>query len=800
MGKSFQKTLIKNAIYESGYYHLKLSQIQKENVEELKNNRDISQITLMYNLGEAFFKEKSDSDYPYLKVYSFEDSSQIETLSFRLKEGTIPKSKNEIILNEKTMTDGNLKIGDTIHLELGTRVTRDNNEDTLNEYNPYLKNEEKLINKTAKDYTIVGVFEKSQYQYSYNYFGITVKDTSEKIDAYITLSHPKEYQKSMEEILDTKMKTTEGETEYKRSSKYETYETNSELLRWEVFAFSDSTIAMLYTVIGIVITIILITSIFCIRNSFAIATTEKMRMYGMLSSIGATKNQIKKNVIQEGLILGIIAIPLGILAGIFAVYVVLLIVNYILRDILINSSIQKIQFAVAFFPIILSVVLGFVTIYLSSISSAKKASKVSPIESLRSNYEIKIKKEKLKTTKLIQKFFKTGGVLAYKNLKRSKKKYRTTVISLTVSILIFIAMNSFIEGGFGITNQYYTDYDYNLTVNNMTKEQALEILKLNHIKTATTIYRTKKYLKITDPNKINKIEDLNYIYEDRENNANLELIALNDKDFKDYVSSLNLDYEKVKAKGILCDEYKYHIESKLTLSRRYSYQKEDIISGTWNEESLEIPIGEISSKKPNGLQNTYTLDGYLIVNKEEYSNFEFKPDSITIDSDDPDTLEKEIKNIDKSIYTYNIAESARQEKAILLVISIFLYGFITVITLIGVTNIFNTITSNMELRQKEFATLKSIGMTKKEFNRMINLETLFYSLKSLFYEIFLGLLASYMIYQGFTKKMNTPYSLPTVPIILSILFVFILVYTIMKYSMKKINKANMIETIRKENI
>ena len=135
----------------------------------------------------------------------------------------------------------------------------------------------------------------------------------------------------------------------------------------------------------------------------------------------------------------------------------------------------------------------------------------------------------------------------------------------------------------------------------------------------------------------------------------------------------------------------------------------------------------------------------------------------------------------------------------ILVIKIFLYGFISVITLIGVTNIFNTITSNMELRQKEFAMLKSVGMTKKEFNRMINLETVFYGTKSLIYGITLGMIGTYFIYRAFKNNITT-FAFPGIAIAISVVAVFILIFVIMKYSVRKINKQNTIETIRKENI
>ena len=163
---------------------------------------------------------------------------------------------------------------------------------------------------------------------------------------------------------------------------------------------------MLYSVIGVVIVIILFTSIFCIRNSFAISITEKIKMYSMLASVGATKRQIRKNVIQEGLILGLIGIPLGILSGFFAVFVLIQIVNSLLGDYLLQH-VDGLVFKISIVPIILSAVLGFVTIYLSSITSAIKASRVSPIEGLRGSKDIKLNSKKLKVPKIISKLFKS---------------------------------------------------------------------------------------------------------------------------------------------------------------------------------------------------------------------------------------------------------------------------------------------------------------------------------------------------------------------------------------------------------
>ncbi len=241
-------------------------------------------------------------------------------------------------------------------------------------------------------------------------------------------------------------------------------------------------------------------------------------------------------------------------------------------------------------------------------------------------------------------------------------------------------------------------------------------------------------------------------------------------------------------------------DGKEYIERTYKYSSNDIIKGTYENKEVSIEVGAISKTRPYGMEQTYYGGGYLIVDYEETEIFEFTPRMITMQANNSEKTVEDLKNIDKELNIGNLEKQAKSENAMNLVVSIFLYGFITVITLIGVTNIFNTITSNMELRQKEFAMLKSIGMTKKEFNRMINLETLFYSSKALVYGVSLGILGSYAIYKSIAIKTEKAFEVPYIPIIISCLFVFIIVYIIMRYSINKINKQNTIETIRNENI
>lgn len=807
MATSFRETLLQGAISKRGYYHIKLSDITENDIKDIKNNRDIKDIKQIQEVGYAELKTSQNKDKPYIHLYSMENST-FEFLKFKLIEGNFPKNENEIIISKHIITNGksDIKIGDTITLDVGKRISSDNIE--LDSSCSYNSEHEKIEDSEKHTFKVVGMIERPDYTFENTgdpgYTMITTNLNRGKTEAYLSLKKPKEYKSSISELLGVNyddldvIEKNGGETKYK-------HEINSEILRWEVFAFSDSTVSMLYSVIGVVIFIIIFTSVFCIRNSFAISITEKIKMYGMLSSVGATRKQIKKNFIFEAMALGLIGIPLGILSGLFADFVLLKIVNVLLSDALVGYA-NGIVFKVSIIPIIISIILGFITIYLSAISSAKKAAKVSPIEQLRNSDEIKIKNKKLKTPKIIEKVFKTGGVLAYKNLKRSKKKYRTTVISIAVSVFIFITMNAFITNMFDLTGQYYEDYDYNFIVESskFTDEEINKIVKQESVESYHILYQPKRMYEIRDLSKIHEYgKELITEELSGEKYCGLYLVALDEASFKEYSKKIGVKFEDVKDTGILCDEYnEYDKETgAVELKRLYKYEKGDTIVGEYNKEELKIKVGDVSKIKPYGLERVFYDGGYLVVNKNEFKNIDFSDDvTITIQSNNTTELQTAIEEKDSSLTIVNLEDVAKEEKSMILVTNIFLYGFIAVITLIGVTNIFNTITSNMELRQKEFAMLKSIGMTKKEFNRMINLETLFYGTKSLLYGIILGLLGTLAMYKAFSVKIDAGMYIPIKPIIISVIFVFILIFIIMRYSISKINKQNTIETIRKENI
>ena len=817
---SFRTALIESAIASRGNYHIALYNESEEKLKVLKNNRDVARIDILYDIGYSKFLDATE-DRPYIHLYSYQDTKSFSNLAIQLVDGAYPKDKNELLISEELYLTNKDKyaIGNTITLNVGQRKTLDDY--IMTKENP--KTEEEVIaNSFEMTFVITGIMERDYELDPYGDPGISVltvdldnqKITSQDSIFYIRIQKPTDYEKTFSEIL--------GKTFHSNSeNETEEYSLNTELLRWQALRFDSRTTSMLYSVMIVVLAIIVGTSIFCIKNSFDISVTEKKKSYGMLASAGATKKQIRKSVVTEGFMLGMIGIPLGILSGYLAVFILVGLVNSLIGDFINNEITFK--FSVSLLPVVLSIILGFVTIYLSSISAAKKASRVSPIDLIRNREDVKINKKKLKTPFWVKKIFHVGGVIAYKNLKRSKKKYRTTVISLAVSVFVFISMNTFMYYTFRVTSTYYDDLDYNVMITSSFEDtpKMEDALKVKGTDDYTMLYQssltTDGYLEIDDLSKLTDFandileEGLREqgCYDERKDTFDMNcdkkrqmnIIGMDEKSFKEYVDKLGLNYNSVKNKGVLVNNYSYiNAEGVRTEKGIYNYKKDETIKGTYNGSPLEIDVSEVTNVRPSGLENFWDSGGYLIVSEEEYHDLSFTPYILTINADDPGQVTLDINNEIPELSAVNIGENAQAERSIYLLTAIFLYGFIAVITLIGVTNIFNTITSNLELRQKEFAMLKSVGMTRKEFNRMINLETIFYSIKALIYGVALGSIGSYLVYLATASKLDYGYHFPLSATIISIVAVFILVFIIMKYSMNKINKQNIIETIRKDNI
>lgn len=829
------KSLIKYETCEKGNFHTAFYNVPVSDIDIFENNRNIETINITKNVGYAKIDSKNEyKPYAFIKAFT---KDSLKNLSVKLVDGRLPENENEVVIPTHLKTNGRLflNVGDSITLDIGKRIDNSNYE--LNQNNPYQKNDEEvgesIVETTSKTYKIVGIIGRPATNIEgYSAPGYTFITYLEEnkingiVDVYARFSKDgvKNSYETIANILgvDAKLFKKVNDNEKQASNKelkeylnqmdkakYSDINVNSYLIALETNPISNSGIGGLGIVVGIVIGIIVFTSIFCIKNSFDISITEKIKQYGMLRSIGATKRQIKRNVFYEATILGLIGIPLGLLLGFIASYILIIISNYYLNGSFAEGL--KLVFSFSWLSVLVAIILGIVTIYFSAFRSAKRASKVSPIDSIRNSANIKINPKKIKSPKLIKSIFGVGGEISFKNLKRNKKKYRTTVISIVVSVFIFIALSGFMKLAFQQVDHELEISDFNISLsttitNNESYNKFIETTRLDNIEDYT-IFRNSE-ISFTGNHYNKEYAKFLNLAIDKNNPTYVSIISIGEEQFKKYVDSLGLNYNEFRNKAILVDKgyvSNYSKNNKLTTKymRVFNFNKGDIIDATITDKDkkIKIEIGAVSDVKPFGFKG---VDGqYLLISDEMFdANFKSKVLTIYYKSNDANKLQDDLDDFLKGedYNINNVDENVKIMSNLFTLVGIFLYGFIIVISLIGITNIFNTITTNMELRKQEFAMLKSVGMTTKEFNRMIRLESLFMGIKSLFFGVPIGIALSYIIYHFLSEESGIPYKLPIEAILIAIAVVFILISLIMKYSMSKINKQNTIETIRNENI
>lgn len=847
MALSGRQTMIDGQTEWSGNYDVALDIIDTAKIDKIRQNRNVENAFYKERLGFSKATVADNAEYGYA-VTAISENAFDGCFKLKLEKGSFPTNSNEaVVTGAFKNTDGkDVKVGDKITLELGVLKGTDGKvlgESELLDLSPKRFKESKITDKKQKTYTITGIIENPNTRELNNpssCFEIyTASDEKAPVEAirtkhmnklYIAYTPQSEsnYLQNTADILGFKADdmsnviSDEISPEDQQTSGINGYSFNTTLLAMKGYGGSDGTNVMIFNLAVIIIIIVMLASVFVIRNSFAISITEKTSMYGMLASVGATKRQIRRNVLFEGFILGLIGIPLGILLGLGVNAILIAILNSVLGDMLSGATFV---FVTPTIPIICAIVLSAVTIFCSSFFIALRASRIPPLVAIRGNKDIKVKNNKpYRTSKLTKKLFGVGGEIASKSLKRSRKKYRTTVISIVVSVAMFIAVSAFMDYGMTFTDHYYGNTDYSYMVSGIDANQAQTIEKMPEIENYLTVGSQYGYVSADVP--VNECGE-NFLYDnaDGTKSFSVEFLEFEHDTFVQICRELKLDYNKVKGGVLVYSEVTpYNMENmegtgepmklfgKTAPTKFIVYGNDDngneLIAGKLKVSSVfdEIPksadsvigegtilgqgliIGEQGVISPQlGEHECYIT---LYANTSNHTSLTNRIESMPSTGDSESYI---------SIFDYE--ETVRQFNAVMLIVEIFVYGFIGVISLIGMTNIFNTISTNMQLRSKEFASLKSIGMTKKEFNRMIRLESLMYGIKSLIIGIPLGVLGVFAIFSAFSNG-NVPMSFvfPWKAILISIAAVFIVVWLIMKYSISKVNKQNIIETIRNDNI
>ena len=807
---SFQDYMIRETISYNGKYEAEYGDVSLDKL----NSIDKKDFSYFYQKPIGFSKFDSANEYkPYLYISSVNKEYFNE---LHLISGRFAENDSELVISNHINTNGgaSYKIGDIITLKYGERVVEGVNTLTNNEYY-----EEETLNIVGeKTYTIVGIVERSNFEdYSasgYSTFTLDMNDKEGTVNVFVMFNNKKKIIKQSEDLA--------KKLGYDNAISY-----NSTLLALYGESTYGNIMKSMITMIVIMLSLVSIGCIVVIYNSFAISVMERKKEFGLLSSIGATKKQLSYTVFFEALIEGIIGIILGICGAYIGIGIVILIINNLIGDILV----LKLNLVTNIMFIIIPVIFMILVIFISALVPSRRAAKVSPIEAIRQNDDIKINKKKIKTGKLVNKLFGIEGEIALKNIKRNKKKYRVTIVSLFISIVLFISFSSYMNYTIDTASSVMGEvpYDYQISYfgddNDIDAlDKISEIIKSNDVKEYVSYSASNLsiignytysdeyldfYKSAYGDDGIKALTNLKYQY--------ISIYILDDISYNKYKELIGLDKDSV----ILLNKFKGVSYGN---NKRVNYDIPVINNGDINikicnfdDNDEDVDTTKYCNKKIDNIfitnksfdlieEFSYMSDFKLIVNKKLYDNISDSGTHYTqynIISDNTDNIDKLTKELDKydNVNYTNVKESMKQANNMILVVKILMYGFIGLITLIGVTSVFNTISTSMALRKREFAVLRSIGLTRKGFNKILFFESLFFGLKSLIYAIPVSLGVTIIIHYALADMMSiNSIVIPWKAIIISIVSVFVIVLLTMMYSTSKIKKHNIIEQIREENI
>lgn len=776
------------ASYE-GSWHVAYKEVEPKQIDILKNKSDYKDSLLFQTIDTLLIDDNNPRFINLIQLDNYQDN-------LKLVKGDYPSNDNEIIISKYYQSNNQkIGIGDEITVKTKAGELADKYIET-----DQLVNSDKLATRT---YKVVGIYNPNYLNRS-SYFESFYTANSKEISSsslYLTLNHVDR------QIFENSSSIAKDAGIIKNNIEY-----HSNLLYYYGVSNNDNFNQSMLIVIGIVVAIIMIGSVGLIYNAFAISLNERSRYLGTLSSIGATKRQKKQSVYFEGLIVGSIAIILGIIAGIGGMAVTFNVINPILKDLG-----QEIGFplTISFTGILIAIICAVITIFISSIIPARHASKISPIVAINNQQDSKIKSRNIKTSFITKKLFGFEGNLAMKNIKRNKNRYRVTLISLIISSVLFLTASGFtyyLKESFNMTSANI-NYDGNIYVNSNNQELLNELSNLKNVDQLAVAKQTSINLDV-DLKNINP-ELISFL---EENNEQINETFYLDLNLLSYDQNYLTKYPELNKQ--LQDHIIVNKTNNIKLNRKYKQlsildnQLTNLKGTTFDRDgnNIEISLDNLFFSDETLLGQT-SLEAYfslnLLVNEKTFNQlsslYNYSNTMIYYTSSNNDALIKEINDLitkypDETIHSYNLSEEAKQANQTILIINIFTYGFIILIGLISIANIINTISTSMALRTKEFSMLKSIGMTPKAFNKMIYFESLFYGLKTLVYSLPIGLIIMYFLYQNLTDVFDRPFSVPIPSFIILIIAIFTIVFTTLIFSSRKIKQLTIIDGLKNDNI
>ena len=857
---SIYNYILDNAIYVDGDWHGSAEDADLKTYELIKNESSISDYVYAQQLGYAKIRDCKNEYKPYLFVLGASEGFN-KMMPVHITSGKYPTSTSEILIPEHLYENGGVKlnIGDTIELMLGKRMLNgyslgQNNPCYIyDKYNDAIPTGETLVAEEIRTYTVVGFYKRPSFE-NYTapgYTAITITDNN------VGYRYNYNIWFKMNKMRDVYSFIEDNEFLGK---------TNNSVLRSSGISRYNGFNTMITSLAAIVIGLIMMGSVSLIYNAFSISVAERTKQFGLLSSVGATKKQLKRMVVSEALMVSAVGIPLGILAGVGGIGITLLFVGNKFKY-LIGYTIP-LKLSVSILSIVIAVVIALLTVLISAIIPSKRATKVSAIEAIRQNKDINTKIKKVHTSKITYKLFGLPGMLANKYYKCSRKKYRATVLSLFMSIVLFVSASAFtgaltesVSDSFGNVKYDIFIYGFENQFETTTVDELLDELKKDKSVKQVAYTQNVSYFVPIAPNEVSKSYLEYYAKSERLPIHEIESVGIytnfqfvDDSTYKDLLKKYKLNeadyFNSENPLGIAVDsvvnfdsttgkyishnvlksentELTFNIQTEIegyyleaeTIDKQgnkvFVFNKDDS-----SDEKLILTEDEVLIKKTAKIgkiiyDEPYFLDPNSkltvlypaslideVISKELFSSSAYYYYIITDNhAETMSEVEKTLSNLYLTkLLTRDLAAEEEENRNIVTIIQVFAYGFITLISLIAAANVFNTISTNIALRRREFAMLKSVGMTAKGFNRMMNFECVLYGTRSLLFGLPVSVGVSYLIHLAVSEGFQKNFVPPWFAMAIAVLSVFLIVFVTMMYSMSKIKKDNPIDALKNENL
>lgn len=820
-GVSLLSYLTAGAAAKYGDWHVGFYDVDPAFLQQQEQNPYVERTACFDNIGYAVLDGCQNPDKPYLFLAGFSPET-FDALPVTLLSGRLPQKEDEILIPAHAITNGGVSLaaGDVLTLAVGKRLGANG---ALCQDQPYTYGAERLAAEEEKTYTIVGVclrpfFEETQAP---GYTAITVKQNpsgQKKRSLFVTLKNPFRLRSYLASVSEADPPA--GAAAH--------YSLNDNVLRFLGLSRDRVFTTLLFTTGAIVTAIIMTGSIFLIYNAFHISTNERLRQFGILLSVGATSGQLRRCVLFEGLCLGAAGIPFGLLLGCSGMGLALFVVSGNFQNILYADV--PLTLKISPLPLLASAAVSLITILISAYLPARKAARTPVMECIRQTGVVRLEAKTVRTSGFAKRFFGLEAMLALKNFKRNKGRCRSIVLSLALSVILFISVNSFVltfrQAAEAAT--VFTTYDIGISLPGMEDDKMAAILEA--LKTVPGVTQGLSQTQILYDARVRTGElTPSFTKQATEDPADLQLSIqfLDDDAYQEILRDLNLPCEayigpKAKliaiAKMDLPEDNRMHEvsefenlfltpEAELTVTPRtnegaasgqgcdvifafFDFVPPDILPSLSQTPSLPYIFQALA---PASLRPALTAADTFVSSQ-----------GLTFCSASPSRSAAEMETLLQQFgapagYTiYNVSQMLDESRNLIFIANVFSYAFIVLISLIAAANVFNTISTNIRLRRRELAMLRSMGMSERSFSKMMVLECAFYGVYALLSGLPLALLCSFLIYKGMYTggAENVRFQLPWASVFISIGSVLLVILSSMQYAVRKIRRENILEALR----